>query len=338
MIILENKIDPGYIFKGTECVRMQSGKYSAVIAPKIGSAVLRMRDEENGLEIFKYREDVSMETISQQREIWGLPTLYLPNRFDRGVLKTSDNVYHLPVNETLFDNHIHGWVHKREHEVVKCDDSGDRCVVVTRYVYDKNDEMYEHFPIDFTLTYTYTLSGEGLKQELELVSNSDKKLPVSICTHTCFNAPLKDGGNEKDMRLCVPIGEKCELNERCLPTEKLLSLNEWDKEYKDGTKVPTGQALDNDMYTAVDNSYEGRAFNGCYIKDTASGHVLFNEVSKEYAFWNMWNDQGMKGYFCPEPMTAMINAPNLSLRPEVTGYAELSKDEAYRCWQRFYTV
>lgn len=326
------------MFKGMECVRMQFGKYTAVIAPKIGSGVLRMRDEENGLEIFKYREDVSIETISQQREIWGLPTLYLPNRFDRGVLKTSDNVYQLPVNETLFDNHIHGWVHKREHEVVKCEENDDKCVVVTQYVFDKNDEMYECFPIDFTITYTFTLSDGGLEQEVALTSQSDRKLPVSICTHTCFNAPLKDGGKESDMRLCVPIGEKCELDDRCLPTEKLLPLNDWDKEYKDGTKVPTGQVLDNDMYTAVMNTYKGRPFNGCYITDTASGHVLFNEVSKEYAFWNMWNDQGMKGYFCPEPMTAMINCPNLSLPAEKTGYRELSKGETYTCRQRFFTV
>ena len=51
----------------------------------------------------------------------------------------------------------------------------------------------------------------------------------------------------------------------------------------------------------------------------------------------MWNDGGDKGYFCPEPMTAMINAPNLALDDEVTGYRELKKGETFKCWQRFYT-
>ena len=47
-----NNIDLKFMFKDTECVRMQSGKYSCVIAPKLGAAVLRLRDEENGIEVF----------------------------------------------------------------------------------------------------------------------------------------------------------------------------------------------------------------------------------------------------------------------------------------------
>ena len=39
-----NNIDLKFMFKDTECVRMQSGKYSCVIAPKLGAAVLRLRD------------------------------------------------------------------------------------------------------------------------------------------------------------------------------------------------------------------------------------------------------------------------------------------------------
>lgn len=335
---MNNKIDLNYDFKGMTCVKMQSDKYMAVIAPKLGAGVLRLRDEVNGLEIFKYREEVDIATIDGQREIWGLPTLYLPNRFDRGVLKTSDGEYHLPVNDTLYDNHIHGWVHLREHEIESACEEDGKCVLVTSFVFDEKDEMYKLFPLDFKISYKFTLSKDGLLQEITLTSNSDKALPVSLCTHTCLNAPLKDGANEADMRLCVPIGERCELSDRCLPTEKLLPLDDRDKEYKDGAKVPTGQALDNDMYTAVENTYEGKAFNGVYVKDTNSGHVLFNEVSKEFAFWNMWNDGGEKGYFCPEPMTAMINSSNLSLPQEISGYRELSKGESYKCWQRFFTI
>lgn len=332
-----NKIDLNYQFKGTDCVKMQSDKYTAIIAPSVGSAVLRMRDDKNDLEIFKFRKFVPMKTIEEQREIWGLPTLYLPNRFDKGVLKTSDAVYNFPINEEKLDNFIHGWVHKRAHEIECFSDENGKCVLITSYVYDEKDEMFRYFPVEFKISYTFTLSKDGLTQEIYLTSNSDKALPVSICTHTCFNAPLKDGGNEADMRLCVPVGEKCELDRRCLPTEKLLPLTDWDKEYKDGDKVPTVQPLDNDMYTAVMNSYKGKPFNGVIIRDIKSGCTLLNEVSKEFMFWNMWNDSGDKGYFCPEPMTAMINAPNLSLDSKVTGYRELKKGETFKCWQRFYT-
>ncbi|MBP1532997.1 MAG: aldose 1-epimerase [Ruminococcus sp.] len=332
-----NKIDLNYEFKGESCVKMQSDKYTAIIAPAVGSAVLRMRDDKNDLEIFRFRKFISMQNIRDQREIWGLPTLYLPNRFDKGVLKTSDAEYHFPINEPLFNNFIHGWVHQRAHEIECYSEDNGKCVLITSYIYDKNDEMYEFFPVDFKISYTFTLSKDGLRQDIYLTNNSDKALPVSICTHTCINSPLKDGGNEADLRLCVPVGEKCELDSRCLPTERLLPLTDWDKEYKAGKKTPTGQKLDNDMYTAVMNTYKDKPFNGVIVRDIKNGVTLLNEVSEEFKFWNIWNHDGDKGYFCPEPMTAMINAPNLSLDKEISGYCEIMKGETFKCWQRFYT-
>ena len=139
------------------------------------------------------------------------------------------------------------------------------------------------------------------------------------------------------MRMCAPIIEKCELDKRCLPTEKLLPLKKKDLEYKEGTKMPTLHNISNDMYTAGMNKLDGKDFHGSYVVDTDNGHKVCNEVSKEFKFWNMWNDKGNKGYFCPEPMTAMINSPNLSLPNEVSGYEEITKGHTFKCWQRFFT-
>ena len=101
--------------------------------------------------------------------------------------------------------------------------------------------------------------------------------------------------------------------------------------------MPTLQELDNDMYTAEMNTLDGEDFYGVYVKDTVNGTTVLNEVSKEFKFWNMWNHNGVNHYFCPEPMTAMINCANLSLPNEITGYSELKKGETYNCWQRFAT-
>lgn len=327
------------IFKNEECVMLKAGGYTTVIAPAIGSSVLRLRDEKLKVEIFRYKDDVTMDTINEAREIWGLPTLYLPNRFDGGVLKTSDAVYNLPVNDKDLNNHLHGFVQNRVHNVEKmfADDKNDTAVLTTYYDYNENDDFFKYFPLKFRISYTFTLSDDGLLQEIKLTSLADNKLPVSICTHTCINAPICDGGNEEDMTLSVPVGQKCELNERYLPTEKLMELSDWDKEYKDGVKMPTLQDISNDMYTAVMNKLDGEDFYGCYVTDNKQGVRICNEVSKEFKFWNMWNDEGNRGYFCPEPMTAMINAPNLSIDREVSGYTELSKGETFTCRQRFFT-
>lgn len=331
-----NSITRDFEFKGVKCVRLQHGRYFCVVAPSMGASVLRFRDEENKIDIFRYDENVSTDEINGAREIWGLPTLYLPNRFADGVLKTSDGEYQLPINEPLFHNFIHGWVHKRAHRVESVSDEGDKCVLVTSFTHDKNDEMYECFPVDFKISYTFTLSDDGLKQEISLTNLSDKALPVTLCTHTTIKSPMVDGGDEGELKLFVPIGKRCELDDRCLPTEKLLELNDWDKEYLTG-KLPTLQELDNDMYTAEMNKLDGEDFYGVYVTDKTHGTMVLNEVSKEFRFWNMWNHNGVNHYFCPEPMTAMINCANLSLPDDVTGYSELKKGESYSCWQRFFT-
>ncbi len=321
--------------KETPCVLLEAGGYRAVISPETGASVLRLQYLPAKAEIFRYREEVSMDEISSAREIWGLPTLYLPNRFNGGVLKTSDGEYHFPVNETKLGNYIHGFVHKRKHELVSLQTDADSATAVTRFVFDQTDEMYAYFPLDFTISYRFRLSENGLEQEITLTSHAKKALPVSLCTHTCINAPVFANSAENNLRLSVPIVKKCELNERCLPTERLLDVNDWDKEYLKG-KMPTLQVLDNDMYTAGMNALFGEPFEGAVIEDLQSGMALCNEVSPEFRFWNMWNHDGDKGYFCPEPMTAMINAPNLSLPQSVTGYAELQNGESFTCWQRFF--
>lgn len=145
-----------YQEKNVSCIKLGAGKYSAIISPEYGSSVWRMRDEESDMEIFRYNSKVTAKEINKAREIWGLPTLYLPN---------------------------------------------------------------------------------------------------------------------------------------------------------------------------------GNPFNGVIITDLENGRKICNEVSKEFKFWNIWNDKGYNGYFCPEPMTAMINSPNLSLPPEISGYSELAPGEKYSCWQ-----
>ena len=93
-----------------ECIQLCAGGYTALIAPGIGSNVLRLHDDANGVEFFRWDENNTPEDIKQSAEVWGLPTLYLPNRFADGVLKTSDATYQLPVNEAApFHNHIHGF-------------------------------------------------------------------------------------------------------------------------------------------------------------------------------------------------------------------------------------
>lgn len=324
-------------WNGTSCVKMNAGGYEALVAYEIGCNVIRLRCIDKGMEFFRWNPDNTAETIKQSAEVWGLPTLYLPNRFADGKLKTSDAVYQLPVNEKApYNNHIHGFLHKRTFEIVEHNADSNCAWVKARYVYDENDEFFEYLPIKFVAEYTFTLSAHGLEQDICFTNVSNKMLPMSLASHTTINAPFVDGAQESDIRLTVPAGKKCELNERCLPTEKLKSLTMWDLEYKSGNKCPVLQVCDNDMYTGEYAELDGEKFHGVIAEDIASGKKLCYEVSEEYKFWIVWNDRGFNHYFCPEPMTAMIDAPNLSLPADITGYTEVKPGETFKAHQRFF--
>lgn len=325
-------------FNGTPCVEISAGGYKALVAYEIGSNVIRLRDEKNEVEFFRFKPDTPADEIKKSAEVWGLPTLYLPNRFADGILKTSDAVYNLPVNEKApYNNHIHGFIHKRVHTVTEHSADSEKAWVKTQYLYDENDEFFSNLPVKFLAEYTFTVSENGLDYCVKFTNLSDKMMPISIATHTTINTPFADGSQEKDIRIEVPIGRKCELNERCLPTENLNELSDWDISYKNGTQCPVLQDISNDMYFAENMTLDGKPFHGAVFTDTASGKKICYEVSDNYRFWIIWNDRGFNGYFCPEPMTAMIDAPNLSLPADITGYEEIAPGESYECRQHFFT-
>lgn len=321
------------------CVRLDAGGYTALIAPELGSNVIRLCDAKNGIEFFRFNDDNTYEELLKSAEVWGLPTLYLPNRFADGILRTSEATYHLPVNEKEpYNNHIHGFLHKRRHTVVehKADDNCAWCK--TEYLYDEHDEFYPYLPIKFKAEFTFTLSACGLEYEFTLTDLSAKRLPVSVATHTTINSPFVLGAKEADERITAPIGKRWVLNDRCLPTLETLDLNMHDLEYRSGTRCPVLQVIDNEMYFAEHMEINGEDFYGITIEDTASGKRIGYEVSENYRFWIFWNDRGFNGYFCPEPMSAMIDAPNLDLPAGLSGYQELAQNESVTFKQRFFTM
>lgn len=325
-------------YKGESCLELKAGGYLAMIAPGIGSNVFRLRDETNDIEIFRFHEETTMEQIKQSPEVYGLPSLYLPNRLNGGKLKTSDALYELPVNETQLGNFIHGFLHKRPYSVVELLATEKEAIAKTEYLYDENDAFFQYLPIKFKAEFTFTLSAQGLDYAFTMTNLSSVQMPYGVCTHTTMMGPFTSDGAGENMRLYVPIGEKWQLNNRCLPTGVFMPWDNHDKQYLTGSMVPVQQVIDNDVYYAELGDIDEKPFYGVVATDIASGKEIRYEVCRDYKFWVIWNDWGDKGYFCPEPMTWVIDAPNLPLAPEDTGYLELAPGESKTVTQHFYTV
>jgi hypothetical protein len=101
-------------------------------------------------------------------------------------------------------------------------------------------------------------------------------------------------------------------------------------------KKAKSRNLDNDLYTAGMNVLDGQDFYGAFATHVPTGTKICYEASQLYKFWCIWNDRGVNGYFCPEPCTWMINAPNLDMPKNRTGYFEIRPNEVYECWEHIF--
>lgn len=324
-------------YKGKDVIELTAGKYKAVIAPFLGSNVMRMQDIDAGIEIFRYDEELTIEELQASAEIYGLPTLYLPNRLAKGVLKVSDATYQFPLNDPL-GNHLHGFLHKREHSIVSAKVSGNQAIAKTEYIYDEKDEFFSTYPVSFKAEFTFTLSDKGLDYAFTMTNTSNKQLPYGVCNHTTFNGPFTKIGNGLDMRLYLPVGERWELDRSCIPTGEFLPITNHDRQYLTGSQVPVLHDIDNDVFFAEEGSLDGKPFYGAIISDNATGKTICYEVCRDFKFWIVWNDKGDKGYFCPEPSTWIIDAPNQPLPASESGYVELAPGESKTVTEKIYTM
>ena len=323
---------------GAPVIEMKAGGYLAIIAPTVGSNVARLRDCKNKIEILRFHKENPIKKLTASPEVYGLPTLYFGNRLNHGVLRASDVTYKWPTNEGRLQNHLHGFLHTRNHTVVETRVDNDKAIAKTQYIYDEKDLFFEYYPVKFQADYEFILDENGLHYNFTLTNLSDKQMPYSVCNHTAFKAPFVKKGIGKNIRIQIPATERCVINERCIPTGEFKPLSTYDQQYVNGTKLVDKVVVDNDIYRVQTGELDGKPFYGAIMTDLASGKRVCYEVDEAYKFFIAWNDRGRKGYYCAEPMTAMIDAPNLDMPADVTGYIELVPRESKTLSQRIYTM
>ncbi len=296
-----------------------------------------MVDVENDINFFRKDESLSIEELKKSAEVYGFPTLLYPNRLRDGILKCSDYTYTFPIIDIEGHNALHGFLHRREHSIVEATVKDDIAVARTEYVYDEKDPFFETFPVSFRADYTFMLSDDGMRFEVVITNTSDRQLPYGICNHTTINAPFTTNGDPLGNRLFVTIGDKWPLNQRNLPTCDFISLDNHDRQYLTGSMIPVKHIINNDVYNCETYEVDGMPFRGAIVSDIATGNEIRYEVDDNFKFWVIWNDWGEKGYFCPEPSTWMIDAPNLPLPGEESGYEELAPGMSKRVTEKIYS-
>ena len=324
-------------YKDEDVVVLKAGRYTATIAPFLGSNIISMIDVENDINFFRKDESLTVDELKASAEVYGFPTLLYPNRLRDGILKCTDYTYTFPIVDKEGHNALHGFLHKRTHSITHTEAGDDFALVRTEYLYNEKDPFFETFPVSFRADYCFKLSDEGMNYSVTITNLSARQLPYGICNHTTFNGPFTTDGKPFDTKLFVTIGDKWPLNQRNLPTCDAISLDNHDRQYLTGSMIPVKHIINNDVYNCVTYEIDGEPFRGAIISDNASGKEIHYEVDNNFKFWVIWNDGGEKGYFCPEPSTWMIDAPNLPIPGPESGYEELAPGQSKTVSQHIYS-
>jgi len=321
------------LYEGEKAIWLKAGSYEAALLPKYGGNLTAFRDAARGYRFLHEPGAEEMERFKARPTVWGIPVLFPPNRYEDGLFPWNGNVYRLPVNEEKTGNHLHGFFLNEEWKVDGFGETGRESYAVIAQRVDKSHPLYKTFPHEFTLKIRYSLSEDGLAMEVGVRNDGDQPMPCALGFHTSINAPFAPGSTAEDYTVRMTIGKRVELNERMLPTGKLLELSEDEEKLRTSGISPYFSPLDN-HYTA--EPQDGR--NRMELTDHRLNVKLVYDAGTAYKFWMIYNAQAGGAFFCPEPQINMVNAPKAPFPPEQIGIVSLAPGEVWQETSRIYAI
>jgi aldose 1-epimerase len=325
------------LWKGHEGICFSAGGYEALIIPDVGANLVELKNVSRGLSLLRTpNENLEFEAFKDRPQVYGLPVLFPPNRIEDGKFKVGDREYQLPINESKHNNYIHGFIKNDKWEITKKEIiSKDEVQIEAVFNFTKEHDFYKYLPHEFQFKLLYSLSHKGLKQTASITNLSDEKMPIGIGYHTAFNVPFHPESKDEDCRIIASVDKRWEQDERNLPTGKILDLTESEKKYIENGIIPLGYKIES-HYTLKSINVNDHQFHGAIIEDTSKKLRVIYEMGNDYKHMVIWNDMGDKHYVCIEPQTWVINAPNVNLPKEITGFKTLPSKETWSEESRIY--
>lgn len=321
-------------FHGLEAVAFEAGGYEAIMIPSVGANVVKLYNKEKGVNILRTPTAEEIDTFKERPQIYGLPLLFPPNRIEDGKYTYNGVTYQYPITIPAQNNYHHGII-KSEPFVVTKTIIGDDFVEVEAAFFSNriNNAIFAHFPHEFECRMNFVLSSRGLEHTVTFVNDSETDMPLGVGYHTPICVPFQEG--EGEYKMWLTAGEEWELTERTLPTGNFLPLDEELATLRNTGMNPIGKPIEKAL-TNKSFLLEEKPFSGAIIANVTTGVKVFYEVDEQFRHWTIWNNGGAAGYMCPEPQTWAINAPNLSLDPEVTGFQVVEPGDAWSATTKLY--
>ena len=311
-------------WNGLDCVSIGCNGYEATIL-LYGANMISLKNTIKGYDIIRTPE--GKEAFLEAPIVYGIPILFPPNRIEDGKFSFNGKEYNFPINEKLFNNHIHGFLYNKVWKVSKINSTSDYAEVELVYNFNILDESYSYFPHEFDFILKYRLSGMGLEQFIEIKNTGDKAIPVCLGFHSAFNIPYDKNSNSENVKMQISIGDRIEMSDRLLSTGNFLELNKDEKCFSEEGQSTYAFPMDN-HYTMEKIKYLGKDVNAAIISDVSLKEKIIYEIGDTFNYWMIWNCNANNNFVCPEPQTCTVNALN-SKNPSENGVIILNPGEVY---------
>lgn len=235
---------------------------------------------------------------SQRPSHSGIPILFpFPGRIRGRDYAFEGQQYSVEGQDDGRGNAIHGFVLDRAWEVVDRSET----TVVGRFVASVVEpKILDWWPSDFTLTVSYTLSGNQLSSELTVTNSGDGRLPFGLGTHAYFRVPLSTQSERDVCRITVPASKIFALD-GMLPTGNTQPVS-GSSDLREG--LAFADAKFDDMFTGLTFA-DGLCTTS--IEDPAAGRRLtlaFDEFFGNCVVYNPPHREAV----CIEPYSAVPDA------------------------------
>lgn len=318
-------------FHDEAAVWLQWGNFEAAVLPNIGANLIAFRDTLNSISFLREPAADQMDDFRARPIVHGIPLLFPPNRYEDGKFPWNGTTYNFPITEEARNNHLHGFFHNAKFDVLDYGTTKTESFVVLSISVHKDHPIYTYLPHTFTIQLRYSLSEQGLFQHVQVRNEGNDALPCLIAFHTTLNAPFDSASSSDDYRFQMTIGNRWEMSERMLPSGKFQPLLKEEELMKSEGISPFWAPMDN-HYTAVPQN--GR--NQMVLTDTRTGISLVYDVGTAYKQWMIYNNNATPGFFCPEPQTNLVNAPNVDIDADTAGVVSLEQGGIWEETGRLY--
>lgn len=293
-------------FNQVKLINVDIGEY-VVIIPEYGGCVNELVLNKKGEHYSVINGCETFEELLENKFYKSAKMLPFANRIPDGKYKFNETSYQLPINWPQENHAIHGFMNDKNYAIADKISTENSARLTLKYQY-KGD--YSGYPFPFLVTLKFHLTKKGFKFSTKVKNIGNSSLPIMDGWHPYFRLKSK---TINDLLLKIPVNQRTEIDDRMIPTGKLLPFDSFSN------------------FTKIGDTF----FDTCFPLESKEAIFTTELLDEETELiLQIWQETGVQKYnflqiYTPpdrqsiaiEPMTSNTNSFNsgdglIILRPE----------------------